>query len=125
MEWYVKIPLATLGVVELIIRLLFTLAISVLTVCIIFAVLSDSDVDYGLEDLLTPWCFQYIRDCERRQRRDNTPQLSLRQRRKLEFRRQELKIEQELEESAKRRKALAADIVELESGIGKAFLPTV
>ncbi len=108
MEWYIKLPLAILGLVELLIRAVITIILAV--------PLFISEREDIIQELLTPWCFTYIQEVARMQSKSNTPSLSLRQQRKLEYLRQEQMILNE------RQKTLI-DIQQLESRIGITFQP--
>lgn len=112
MEWYVKLPLVALGLVELAFRALIALALCVSIIGLI--VLTDESSD-AFANLLTPWCFTHIQDTERRQRKSDTV-LNRRQQRSLEYMRQEQLI-------LDKRRATLIDIQQLESGIGAAFRP--
>lgn len=110
MEWYVKVPLALIGAVELVIRAI------VIGPLIFLLCMADREDLIG--EFFTPWCFTHIQDCERKQRKGGTPALSRRQQRDLEYRRQELAI-------LEQKNRMLVEIRKNESEIGSAFRPSL
>lgn len=93
MNSFEKVSFGVLGIIELVLRMVVVIVLicTILGLVVIVVALDEGNAS----DLFTPWCFRYIKETARKSERNLQDDLSRKQRRQLNYQREQLKVDRE------------------------------